>query len=645
MSNLLCYTRSMSKILIIGNVLKDVYLKLDERHNHFEKDEHGIGWLELGFDGTAHPFYHRTSVFGGAAVSLAVLGQLGVETGILGSSIEYQNGELVGVGAPTNYRYILCHNHDITYFVPSSRKATNWTTPSVKQGNPDWLFVDRSATVTAKLVDEIENFLKFARTTKLAVHAAKQTSPAGERLAKRADVLFLEEEPPIRGNDEIVDKIELDEPSKQLICHLTPRKIYFGEAEESWSIEHTDTLTHLTLYSTIAATVLGVIAAGGTPADAVLWAKLNAENATLEKSLTALKLQELAEEELKKRANVKLIARSLMTSGKGLLAIDESNPTLARRFAEYGISSNHETRKIYRELLVTTPEVKATISGAILSEPTTREKLQSGKTFVEYLTSKGVIPGVKVDQGLADLPKWSEKYTLGLEGLAEKLRHYYKKGLRFAKWRAVFEVGKERPSFFVVERNAEDLATFAKECQLAGLVPVIEPEVLSDGDFSIEKDMEVTARVLKTVFEKLDERHVDLEGCILKCNMVTAGQAAETPSTANEVGMATAAILRHAVPRYVAGICLLSGGQEPKTATKNLTAIEQNSPFPWPVTFAFGRALQDPFLRIWKGEAKNAKNAQAALARHLLANADALHYGSVESQKPQSDGRIGVLEL
>lgn len=635
----------MSKILIIGNILKDVYLKLDERHNDFEIDDKGISWLELGFNGSGHQFYHRTSVYGGAAVSLATLGQLGMDTTVLGSNMSYQNGELAGVGTPDNYRYIFCHNSDITYFVPSNRKATDWEAPSAAQGTPEWLFVDRSATVTPKLVDEIENFLKFARATKLAVHTAKKASPVERRLASLADILFIEDEPPIRGNEEIVDKIELDEPRKQLVCHLTPRKIYFCDAEESWSIENTDTLTHLTVYTVIAATILGVIAAGGAPADALLWAKLNAENTTLEKTLTAPKLQELAEKELEKRASVKLIARSLMTPGKGILAIDESNPTLAKRFEEYGISSNQRVRKEYRELLLTAPKLKETINGVILAETTVREKMADGTSFVEFLTSKGIIPGVKVDQGLAELPGLGEKYTLGLEGLAKKLRHYYNKGLRFAKWRAVFQVGKDLPSFFAVQRNAEDLAAFAKECQLVGMVPIVEAEVLTDGDFTLEKDMEVTARVLETVFTKLEERNISLEGCILKCNMITAGDKSGRQATPNEVGMATAAILRHVAPRYLAGICLLSGGLEPKLATKYLTAIEQNSPFPWLITFAFGRALQDPFLRIWKGEQKNAKNAQAALTRHLLANADALHYGEIETSSQGNGGNIGVLEL
>lgn len=637
----------MSKILIIGNVLKDVYLKLDDRRNHLEKDDKNISWMELGFNGEAHPYFHRTSVYGGAAVSLSVLGQLGVDAGIMGSQAEFQNGELSLLDAPADYRYILCNHDDITYFVPSARKPTEWIAPSATQGIPEWIFVDRSTTVTAQLVDEIANFMKFAQGAKLAVHAEKHVTPAGRRLMEMADVLFLEEEPAIRGRDEIVDKIEAEQPKiEQIICHITPRKLVMGEAEESWSLERTDTLTHLTVYSTIAATILGVISAGGSVKDALLWARLNAETTSLKGSATALRLQELAAKELEKRANIRLITRSLMTSGKGILAADESDKTLTRRFAEHSIKNSPELQRDYRTILFTTSGLKDAISGVILSGSTVKAKMMDGTSFVDFLTSKGIIPGVKVDEGLAVMPKVGEDYTLGLEGLAERLRDYYKRGLRFAKWRSVFRIGKNQPSFFAVERNAEDLATFAKECQLAGMVPMIEPEVLRDGDFGIEQDMEVTARVLAAVFQKLEARRVELDGLILKCNMVMAGKDAEAQSTPNEVGMATAAILRHAVPRYVAGVCLLSGGQEPKEATQNLTAVEQNSPYPWPVTFAFARAFQEPVLKIWQGKAENVKAAQAAMERHLTANVDALHYGQVETYNNVTEGgNIGVLEL
>lgn len=631
----------MSKILIVGNVLKDVYLKLDERHNDFELDEKGVSWLELGFNGAAHGFFQRTSVYGGAAVSLSTLSKLGLDAGILNSKTEFKPGDVLWSDDPADYRYIFCHKKGITYFVPSERKATDWSTPT---GTPEWILVDRSTTISSRLVDELSNFMKFSPGTKLAVHAKKEATTAGQKLAEMADIVFMEDEPPIRTDEKIVDKIELDKPDMQLVCHISPRKMFLGEAEESWSIDDVDVMTHLTVYSTIVATILGVIAVGGTPADALLWAKLNAENTTLDGSLDAEKLQQLAKETLKKRANVKLIARSLMTSGKGIMAIDESKDNLMRRFGKFGIKYGAEKVQEFYQLLLATPNLREYLSGVILSENNARYKFTNGENTVEFLTNHGIIPGIKADLGLGVMEKSSEKHTLGADGLASRLRRYYDNGFRFAKWRAAFEIKKDRPSFFAVEKNAEELANFARECQLVGLVPVVESDVVSDGDYSIERNVEVTARVLAAIFEKLEQRHVNLEACILKCNMVTNGQKAEVTATPDEIGVATAAILKHVVPRYVAGIWLLSGGQEAKNATKNLTAIMQNSPFPWPVTFAFSRALEEPVLATWRGEVEQIKAAQAALGRHLAANADALHYGKTENYSGNGPKNIGVLD-
>ncbi len=638
----------MSKILIIGNVLKDVYLKLDENQNDFEVDGEGMSWLELGFNGTAHTFFRRTSVFGGAAVSLSVLTGLGVDAGILNSKTELKSGELTWSDDPADYRYIFSHRGGITYFIPSKRKPTDWTMPSSMQGTPEWLLVDRSTNVSERLVDELKNFLKFSPSTKLAVHAEKKMSPDGRRLAEMADILFVEDEPPVHLEEKIVDKIELDKPNTQLVCHISPRKLALGDAEESWSLSRADMMTHLTVYSTIVATILGVISAGGSPADALLWARLNAEHATLEGALSAEKLQELAKEELTKRASLKLITRSLMTSGKGVLAADESAKTLAKRFDKFKIQNDSKHRHGFYEMLITTPGLKEYLNGVILSEETARLKLPSGRKVIEYLTDQGIIPGVKADRGLIEMERSDEMRTLGRDGLHERLLQYYEEGFRFAKWRAAFRIGKDRPSFFAVEENADEMANFARECQLVGLVPVIEPEVLRDGNHTIEQCAEVTARVLLRVFEKMAERRVSLDGCILKCNMVIDGQGAEAQSDPNDVGIATAAILRHAVPRYLAGIWLLSGGQDPKQATRNLTAIMQNSPFPWPMTFGFSRALEEPVLATWKGDDANIKAAQAALTRHLMANVDALHYGRIEAQSSDAGSgakNIGVLDL
>lgn len=615
----------MSKILIIGNVLKDVYLKLDDRQNDFETDERGIDWMNLGFNGEAHSFFRRTSVYGGAAVSLSVLDRLGVEATILNSKTEVREGEIVWADEAADYRYIFSHNGEITYFVPSSRKPTDWAMPAAgarRGGEPEWILVDRSTNVSAKLVDELKNYLKFAPATKLAVHAEKHTTPAGQMLAEMADVLFLESEPPVHTDEKIVDKIEVDKPSAQLVCHISPRKITMGEAEESWALSRTDMMTHLTVYSTIVATMLGVISAGGSAADAVLWARLNAEHATLEGSLSMRKLQELAKQEKEKRENLKLIAKSLMAPRHGILAADESPNTLTERLVSFGIAANETRRREYRELLLTTPELRDYASGVILSDETAHAETARGQNFVEYLTNRGIIPGIKVDQGLAKIALTGEDWTLGLDDLTERLRAYYDMGFRFAKWRAKFVIDKDRPTFIAVEKNAELLASFAKECQAVGLVPVVESDIVRDGDYTMEKNIEVTDRVLTAIFEKLAKRGVDLGGCLLKTNMVLAGKKAVIQGTAQEVGMATAAVLKHAVPKYLAGVLVLSGGQEATAATKNLAAVRQNGPFPWPITFAFGRALQDSVMATWKGKPENVKAAQAALRRRLQENAD-----------------------
>lgn len=609
-------------ILIIGNVLKDVYIKLDDRSNDFETDENDIDWLNLGFNGEAHKFYHRTSVYGGAAVSLAVLQRLGLQADILGSRTEINDGEITWLDQPDDYRYIFCHKDEITYFVPSNRKVTDWVAPG---HNPDWILIDRSTTASSRLVDELKNFLKFSPTTKLAVHAEKYTTPAGQRLREMADVLFLEDEPPIHPEIPIVDKVEPTKPNQQLVCHISPHKIVFSDAEESWSLDKTDMMTHLTVYSTIVATVLGVISVGGSPADAVLWARINAEQATIAGSLSTKKLREYAEKEKSKRENLHYTAQLLMASKKGLLAMDESDHKLTERLVRNGIKGSAANREAYRELMLTTPEIENYISAVILSETSADQRIHHQR-MSEYITGRGIIPGLKVDCGLADIRETGEPYTMGIEDLFERLRVAYSRGFRFAKWRAEFHIAKDQPSFIATEKNTELLASFAKECQLVGILPVIESDIIPDGNYSIEECAATTDRILTSLFEKLEQRHVDLEGCILKTNMVNSGKDAENPAKPDAIGMATAAILRHAVPRYLAGVLLLSGGQEAKTATQNFTAICQNAPFPWPISFAFGRALQEPTLKIWKGDKTNTRAAQAALKRHLEANTDALRY-------------------
>ena len=241
-----------------------------------------------------------------------------------------------------------------------------------------------------------------------------------------------------------------------------------------------------------------------------------------------------------------------------------------------------------------------------------------------YGRTGGIIPGVKVDQGLENLPNSEEKYTKGLESLLERLKEYYQMGARFAKWRAAFELTDTTPSDLVIAKNAQILAQYASDCQAANIVPIVEPELIYDGNYSIEKSIYATSKILDHLFIELIAKKVDLSACILKVNMVLAGKKYHTQSTPQEVGEATAKVLRDHVPAELAGVVFLSGGQSVEQATDNLQAVTNQGPFPWPVTFSFARALQDPALFAWRGNNQNADPAREAFRLRLVANTRAL---------------------
>ena len=316
-------------------------------------------------------------------------------------------------------------------------------------------------------------------------------------------------------------------------------------------------------------------------------------------------------------------ARALVAGDKGLLAMDESNPTCNRRFAKLGIPQTEETRRAYRELIVTTPNLSECISGAILYDETIRQQKRDGTPFVKAITDAGIIAGIKVDCGAKDMAGHpGEKITEGLDGLRERLMEYSKMGARFAKWRAVFSVGEGTPSRGCIEANAQALARYAALCQEAGLVPIVEPEVLMDGNHSLQRCCEVTLEVLHTVFDELYTQQVTLEGMILKPNMALPGLSCSLQVGVDEVADATVKCLMRSVPAAIAGIAFLSGGQSAELASARLNAM--NAAFevrlPWALSFSFARAIQQPALEIWRGEEANVSAAQKALYHRASCN-------------------------
>ncbi len=316
---------------------------------------------------------------------------------------------------------------------------------------------------------------------------------------------------------------------------------------------------------------------------------------------------------------------TLLAPGKGILAADESFPTIGKRFAALGIESTEESRRTYREMLFTTAGLVEFISGVILFDETLRQRTTAGVPMAEVLSQQGIVPGIKVDLGVKALAAFvGEKLTLGLDGLRERLAEYRELGARFTKWRAVIAVDEHLPTRACIEANAVALAMFAALSQEAGLVPIVEPEVLMNGTHNMARCEEATTLTLKSVFDALFEHRVVLEQMLLKTGMVLSGDECSEQAGVEAVAKATLRCLRRTVPAAVPGVVFLSGGQSDEAATQRLNAICRGGDVPWKLTFSFGRALQAPAMSIWKGSPENVVAAQKALHHRAQCNSAAI---------------------
>ena len=317
-------------------------------------------------------------------------------------------------------------------------------------------------------------------------------------------------------------------------------------------------------------------------------------------------------------------AMALVAEGKGILAADESDRTIKKRFDSIGVESTEESRRAYRDLLFTTGGSEEFISGVILFDETIRQSTADGTSFPKLLASKGIIPGIKVDKGTKPLAlAEGETITEGLDGLRERLAEYRELGARFAKWRATYSIGRDTPSEYCVWTNAHALARYAALCQEVGLVPIVEPEVLMDGDHTLEAASKATGRVLQAVYTELHDQRLDLYGTLLKPNMALTGYDASDRAGVDEVAEATLDCLYRHVPAAVPGIVFLSGGQTDEDATAHLNAMNARGPHPWELSFSYGRALQAPALKAWRGKEENVEAAQRAYYHRAKMNSAA----------------------
>jgi fructose-bisphosphate aldolase class I len=319
---------------------------------------------------------------------------------------------------------------------------------------------------------------------------------------------------------------------------------------------------------------------------------------------------------------LKAVAGAIVAKQKGLLAADESNPTIKKRFDSVKVESTEENRRRYRELLFTTEGIERYISGVILFDETLRQSSSKGTPFPMLLSNRGIIPGIKVDKGAKALALYpGDKVTEGLDGLRDRLAEYKQLGARFAKWRAVIEINEhDLPSMYAIRANAHALARYAALCQEAGLAPIVEPEVLMDGAHNIDRCETVTSQVLEHVFAELDAHRVVFEGMLLKPNMVVPGKKCPDQASTQQIADATIRCLSRYVAAAVPGIVFLSGGQSPEDATDHLNAMNAMGSRPWQLSFSYGRALQEPVLEAWKGQESNVPAAQQAFFKRCRLN-------------------------
>lgn len=596
----------MSKILIVGNIIGDTYLKLNEQTAKTERDAAGVEWLNMPLDGKTLPFYRETETLGGAAVTAETLAQFGHEVELTNAKLERAGGEVKVVATDEiNHRYILTREEKAVYLVPEQSKLTKFKVPTEEV---DWILIDQTASLDEKAAREIAAYLSIARGTRVAIVESAMMSPATLTLKKLATVVFSEDFHKIKTNKS---------------CGKTEGILKLGGKEIGYRTDRMQIMTELTVRSMAAATMIGALMAGESDEMALKLARANIENATLDRTLAKQELYEIANE-MRQAEDLAEIAKVLMASEKGILAADESGGSIHKKFEAMGIADTEKMRRDYRNVFFTTPDLEKYVNGVILFDETARQRADDGRNFTQFLTAKGIIPGIKVDKGLLPLPGTEDKYTAGLEGLPERLEEYTKMGLKFAKWRAAFEISADTPSKNSIWKNCENLACYAKNCQEAGIVPIVEPEVVHAGNYSIEVCQKVTEKILKTLFVALKARAVYLPGCILKCNMVLAGSETERQSTPEEVGRATVETLRNAVPKELAGVVFLSGGQSATRATENLAEIIKHGPLDFPMTFSFARALQAPALETWRGDNLNAEQARLAFLARLKANCAAL---------------------
>lgn len=659
-------------ILAIGDIVTDAFIKLRDDKARIDVDEHGNKRLSMDF-GSKPPYDYVDIVQAvgpspNAAVSMARLGHNSGLMAYLGDdrpgqeSLEYlaeQNVDTTTVsvqpGLKSNYWYVLRYGAERTILIKNEPFKYTWQEP---QQVPDWIYLSALDGESWELHQQAIGYLANHPETKLVFQPGTQHFEWGpEKLSNFYERTYLlclnKEEAALVANLKSTDIEELANALHKLgpkIVVITdgPHGSFASDGRKVISVPNypdpAPPYDRTGAGDAFASTIVAALAHGETLETAMLWAPINSAfvcqkigaQAGLQTREQIIEHLDKAPEDYKVKLiagqdepSLEEIAAQLVQHPKGIFAADESGGTIDKRFAANQIEYSQENRRRYRQLFFTTPEIEEYVSGVILFDETARQKSDDGVGFIELLEQRGIIPGIKVDKGITPLHGFDgEGVTKGLDDLAERLAEYSDMGLRFAKWRAALYIGDGKPSNAAIAANVHALARYALECQNAGIVPIVEPEIVHQGDYDIETAKKITAKVLDALFDEIALMGVNRKALILKTSMVLAGSK-QQQSSPGAVGQATIEVLKNHVPHDVAGIVFLSGGQAVEQATENLQAINNAGEQAWPLTFSFSRALQNPSLEAWAGKAENVHLAQQAFLDRLKANSAATESRSI----------------
>lgn len=610
-------------ILIVGNIIKDIYL--DFEANLFETDRNQQKVLETTLDEESLFYKNHMTVRSGASIAEEVFHNFRIQT------------EFAGDVADT--RYIIKSGRSVKYLTSKYARPSVFLKPETA---PDWLFIDRSARLNTSNLKQILAWLKMNPGVKVAIFTGVKLEKLLARrddfsahqllgeLVQRANILFFsgqtldELKTPEETRPELVVRVTPELIESEVLNPLNENILKFGRDKSQvmrLEISQKHFFTHLSIYSGAVATILAALSTGWNLERAMRFAKLNLQYASLGKTLNLDQLYKKLQRSLKREDELTLLAKSLSADGRGILAIDESKKTMSKKLLKLDLPDSMATSKKYREILVTTPNLAKFLNGVILSQETILQKLPNGQTIPKFLTAQGVLPGVKADLGLIEIPDFKNQFsTRGLDDLECRAKSYFEQGLRFAKWRTIFQTnnGEEVPDA-VVEQNTSDLVKYAEIILNHRMIPIIEPEVLFNEDAKISQYFLNTKKVLVALFSKLEKSGINIKNVILKINMIY-----DKTNLPSETAKYTMQLLKEAVPAEIGGVVFLSGGQTPKQATENLREIMRLNHGQFHLSFSFGRALADPALVAWKCDDKNIQTAKAILDSRLQETCEAM---------------------